>query len=423
MKGGALWVWVLVFALLGAYALALPTALYAEGDTASSTPSEPTGVLLDSSYIDSSWNISVYGGGHYVYFLDGYTTIGNPPTATGRGWVTTGTVTTARIKTTPGTPCDQFRWGGTYGLILTADDMTTSYASNPSYTRAVGDDLCEFKFTTPIPSGTRISVAFLGLMGTAEIMGSSQNPGTSLTGTYENPVSGGFALQLCGADGCAGGFTLPPAPTATTTPEIPPANPEETASSTPPTPDPEETASSTPPVTETEESATTTPEVPTEPEVTTPPERSHGGGGRNPSKIPDPIVPEVVTPPTTVAVAETSEAQAPVRAPRRAAAAPLATAAVATSTPTQAVVATTTTTAQIVIQDPPEQAEAPSDALMAGVGAALPAGTDPSVLLYIPLLLAVLLLLILIIRLIQDMVREARAEQHERQAYQYHYNT
>ncbi len=401
MKGGALWGWVLVFALLGAYALALPTTLYAEGDTASSTPSEPAGVLLDSSYIDSTWNISIYGGGHYVYFLDGYTTIGNPPTATGRGWVTTGTVTTARIKTTPGTPCDQFRWGGTYGLILTADDMTTSYASNPSYTRAVGDDLCEFKFTTPIPSGTRISVAFLGLMGTAEIMGSSQNPGTSLTGTYENPVSGGFALQLCGADGCAGGFTLPPAaPTATTT--------EEVATTTPSTPD---------------DTATTTPEVPSVPEVTTPPERSHSGGGRNPSKIPDPIVPEVVVPPAPVAVIDASEAPTPASAPRRAAAAPLAATVVATSTPAPAVVATTTTTAQIVVQDPPVQAEAPSNALMAGVGAALPAGADMSVLFYIPLLLAILLLLILIIRLIQDMVREARAEKHERQAYQYHYNT
>lgn len=178
------------------------------------TPTPTQAVLLDNSYADIEWNIQTYGGGKYAYFFNGYETLGNPPETTGHTWTSTGDIVSARIKVAPGTTCDQFRWGGTYGIVLWTEQYARSYESDPRYTRDVGDGVCQFTFYTPIPAGTPLIAAFLSLTEASAVMGSINNPGTSTDGTYQNPVAGGFAFQLCGEDGCSGGFgsSTPPTP-------------------------------------------------------------------------------------------------------------------------------------------------------------------------------------------------------------------
>lgn len=198
--------------------LELFSATEAAEESASSTEEAadplPAGVLLDRSYADTDWNIQIYGGGHYMYFFEGYESLGNPPVTQGHAWVVPNDIYKARIKTTPGTSCDEFRWGGTYGLSVWTEGFSTSYDSNPWYTRSVGDGLCEFAFYQAIPAGTRISAVSVGLSIQASIVGSAENAGTSTTGFYGDPVRGGFAFQLCGSDGCSGGFgsSTPPGP-------------------------------------------------------------------------------------------------------------------------------------------------------------------------------------------------------------------
>lgn len=180
---------------------------------ASITTTPTQGVLLNNSYADSAWDIQM-SGGHYAYFFNGYEALGNPPDTTGHTWTPTSDVVRARIKVAPGTTCDQFRWGGTYGMVLWSAGYTANYESNPRFTTDLGGGVCEFTFYTPIPAGTPLVAAFLSLTEASAVMGSSNNTGTSTTGLYANPIAGGFAFQLCGTDGCSGGFasSTPPAP-------------------------------------------------------------------------------------------------------------------------------------------------------------------------------------------------------------------
>lgn len=186
----------------------------------------PTGVLFDNSLADEAWNIGVYyPPGNYAYFPGGYTALGNPPTVPPEGfWTTTGTTTIARVmKAGADTTCSSLSWGGTYGLGIFLPDFSSSFDTNPYATRSVGD-FCDFVFYGDgIPPGTALGAVFLGA-NYMSVAGSSRNPGTSLTGTYENPLPGGFAFQLCGVDGCSGGFsTTSP---ATTTPEVATTTPQ-----------------------------------------------------------------------------------------------------------------------------------------------------------------------------------------------------
>ncbi len=186
----------------------------------------PTGVLFDNSLADEVWGIGVYyPPGNYAYFPGGYTEIGNPPTVSPEGfWTTTGTTTVARVKRAGAdTTCSNLSWGGTYGLSVFTPDFASSFDTNPYATRTVGE-YCDFVFYGEgIPPGTALGAVFLGA-NYMSVAGSSNNPGTSLTGTYENPLPGGFAFQLCGVDGCSGGFATTTATTtpgvATTTPQV-----------------------------------------------------------------------------------------------------------------------------------------------------------------------------------------------------------
>ena len=176
----------------------------------------PTGVLLDNSYADTDWNIKIYGGGHYVYFFSGYDSLGNPPLVGNHTWTTNGTTTYIRLKPAGTTTCNDLRYNsGTDGIAIYAPDYSTSYTTNPWYTRAVGDGYCEFMINNGgIPPGTPLGAMFFGLVTDGTLAGSSANSGFSMLGTYEDPIPGGFAFQLCGEDGCSGGFgsSTPPTP-------------------------------------------------------------------------------------------------------------------------------------------------------------------------------------------------------------------
>ncbi|MEK7201137.1 MAG: hypothetical protein AAB737_00690, partial [Patescibacteria group bacterium] len=164
----------------------------------------PTGVLLDHSSADEAWSLAVGTGGHYTYFFNGYDALGNPPTlATQHAWVSTGTTTTARVQPFGDTTCDQLRWGDTRGINVYTS--TYNVYSSAGVVSREGGKFCDFYFQGDgIPAGTPLSVIVLGVSGT--VLGSATNAGTSLNGSYQDPVSGGFAFQLCGIDGCSGGF-------------------------------------------------------------------------------------------------------------------------------------------------------------------------------------------------------------------------
>jgi len=186
-----------------------------EPETASAEESAtlPTGVLFDNSYSDQDWNIDIHNHGHYVYLFRGYEEIANPPVlSNSTSWITTGTTTSARLKRAGDTTCDRIAFGGTQGLILFGPNFEyygTSYSPTPTS----GDEYCDFVFRDGvIPPGTPLSMAVIGVNGTSTIAGSSLNPGTSLDGSNSDPVAGGFAFQLCGLDGCSGGFGTPPPP-------------------------------------------------------------------------------------------------------------------------------------------------------------------------------------------------------------------
>jgi pimeloyl-ACP methyl ester carboxylesterase len=215
-----------------------PEALLPAETVATTTPEEPvvrlssdepapqpTGVLFDNSLADEVWDIGVYyPPGNYAYFPGGYTALSNPPTIATEGfWTTTGTTTVARVKRAGAdTTCSNLSWGGTGGLSVFLPDFSTSFDTNPYWTRTVGE-YCDFVFYGEgIPPGTALGAVFLGA-NYMSVAGSSNNPGTSLTGTYENPLPGGFAFQLCGVDGCSGGFATT---TATTTPDVATTTPQ-----------------------------------------------------------------------------------------------------------------------------------------------------------------------------------------------------
>lgn len=388
MKFGALVMGAVLFVLIGTGMVIAPHTLHAE-DTVTA--------LFDASYTDTEWNIQTLGG-HYKYFFRGYESLGNPPTTTGHTWTATGDVTTARIKVAPGTTCNQFMWGGSYGVVLWTENFSNNYESNPRFTTDLGGGVCEFTFYSAIPAGTALGAAFLTLSEAAFVMGSSENPGVSLTGTYDDPVNGGFALQLCGTTGCSGGFVASPEPAATTT--------EETATTTTPVPDPEETATSTPDTSDPdpEETATTTTETPATTEETS--SRSRHRSSRivypvftTPAVISAPAItipPPVITPapaaPRTNTVIRPEPAATPVE-------------------PEPVALATTTITQVIPIEPSPEiLPEAPESRLVAGALGALPPGMELADLLYIPLLLALLiLLLILLLHVLSRLTQRSRS--------------
>lgn len=178
-------------------------------------PSLPTGVLFDNSYTDQDWSIDIHNHGHYVYLFRGYEEIANPPVlSTSTSWTTTGTTTYARIQRAGSTTCSSVVYGGTSGLSLFGPNFENY---RPTYFQIPGADdrFCDFIFPgNGIPPGTLLSMAVIGRNGTSTLAGSSLNPGTSLDGSNSDPVAGGFAFQLCGIDGCSGGFasSTPPEP-------------------------------------------------------------------------------------------------------------------------------------------------------------------------------------------------------------------
>lgn len=198
---------------------------------ASSTPSTPlpTGVLLDNSFNDIPWSIQVYDGtgypGHYVYYFTGFRSVGNPPVLSPEtAWISTGTTTVVRVKRISGTACSDLVYGGTGGLTILGPDFT-SYETNARWTSAVGD-FCDFQlYGEGIPPGTPLSGMYLGTYPETILTGSHANTGISLNALNSDPVSGGFAFQLCGSSGCAGGFGSS-TPTATTTASTTPPGPQ-----------------------------------------------------------------------------------------------------------------------------------------------------------------------------------------------------
>ncbi|MBP7741115.1 MAG: hypothetical protein KA104_00290, partial [Candidatus Pacebacteria bacterium] len=198
---------------------------------ASSTPSIPlpTGVLLDNSFSDIPWSIQVYDGtgypGHYTYYFTGVAKVANPPVLSPEtAWISTGTTTTVRVKRISGSTCSDWVYGGTAGLTVLGPDFT-SYEAEARWTRASGD-FCDFQlYGEGIPPGTPLSGMVLGTTAETILTGSHASPGVSLNGLNEDPQPGGFAFQLCGISGCAGGFGSS-TPTATTTASTTPPGPQ-----------------------------------------------------------------------------------------------------------------------------------------------------------------------------------------------------
>lgn len=233
----------------------------------------PTGIFLDNSAFDEDWSIGLINGGHYVNIFGGYESLGNPPVfSVANAWVAPGVVVYARVMLAGATTCNQLAHSGTgltfysptmvaYGAVFVEQPANTSY--------------CDFVFGGDgVPTGTLLSAAYLGSNG-ALLAGSTHNLGTSLNGSNEDAIAGGFSFQLCGIDGCSGGFastTIPvEEPVATTT---------------------EPVATTTEPV------ATTTPIVPAD---TTPVEEesSHRPHSSS-SRLPVFSTPEVVAPPAPI---------------------------------------------------------------------------------------------------------------------------
>ncbi len=198
--------------------------------TESAPAALPTGVLLDNSYSDIPWSIQVYDGaggypGHYGYYFTGVRSVGNPPVLSPEtAWFTTGTTTTVRIKKISGPSCIDLAYLGTGGLGIN-DPLYRTYETDPRWTRAV-DDYCDFQlYGEGIPPGTPLTAMYLGTYPETILAGSHSNTGISLNGLNDDPVSGGFAFQLCGIDGCSGGFGSS-TPTATTTASTTPPGPQ-----------------------------------------------------------------------------------------------------------------------------------------------------------------------------------------------------
>lgn len=198
-------------------------------ESAEETPL-PTGVLLDQSIADEVWSLDVRAGAHYLRFPAGYDVLSSPPTfASSSSWIATGNITVARIKKVGDTTCSQLGNGSTSGLSV-FDTSYQQYETAGYAVTQVGEDFCDFYFYTPIPAGTPLGMIILGNYGTTTVAGSHANEGLSLKSPYVEPLSGGFAFQLCGTSGCSGGFATSTVPEATTTPEVATTTPSGTVS-------------------------------------------------------------------------------------------------------------------------------------------------------------------------------------------------
>ena len=186
-------------------------------------------VLFDNSKADKAWDITLPSSiplpgdtnGHYVNFFKGFQSLGNPSPIVGpeNAWVTTATTTTARIKKAGNYTCDSMLVG-TSGFAIFGPSYninnTEYYPTDSTPATSVGSDYCDYHFAgLGIPTGTPLTVAFLGTFSPHAIAGSDSNGGTSFDGFYGNPIPGGFAFQLCDIDGCSGGFSTTTTPTTT----------------------------------------------------------------------------------------------------------------------------------------------------------------------------------------------------------------
>ena len=186
-------------------------------------------VLFDNSKADKVWDITLPSSiplpgdtnGHYVNFFKGFQSLGNPSPIVGpeNAWVTTATTTTARIKKAGNYTCDSMLVG-TSGFAIFGPSYninnTEYYPTDSTPSTSVGSDYCDYHFAgLGIPTGTPLTVAFLGTFSPHAIAGSDSNGGTSFDGFYGNPIPGGFAFQLCDIDGCSGGFSTTTTPTTT----------------------------------------------------------------------------------------------------------------------------------------------------------------------------------------------------------------
>ncbi len=182
-----------------------------------SQPVLPTGVLYDSSFSDEAWSLDISAGGYYANFFGGYSAPGNPPiVAPENAWISTGTTTYARVKLMGSTTCSRLAYGSTAGLGIYRIGALNAYDTDGNYNPHEAEGFCDFRLSGQgIPPGTPLSMIYLGAAGTTTIAGSKANRGISTNGYDTSSVPGGFAFQLCGSDGCSGGFQ--PSTTTTTT--------------------------------------------------------------------------------------------------------------------------------------------------------------------------------------------------------------
>lgn len=181
-----------------------PTTFEVTSDQSTTTPDPlPTGVLFDNSYADTEWNVNGYGGGHIIYTF--------PDSGT---WTTPNTVVYARVQKPIDTPCSIFYVAGVTGMIVFSRTTLLPSFYNDHSVESTDHKFCDFYFGAGgIPPQTPIE-GFILSGASLTVPGSSKNAGTSLNGSGQDPVPGGFAFQLCGTDGCSGGFasSTPPAP-------------------------------------------------------------------------------------------------------------------------------------------------------------------------------------------------------------------
>ncbi len=181
-----------------------PTTFEVTSDQSTTTPDPlPTGVLFDNSYADTEWNVNGYGGGHIIYAF--------PDSGT---WTTPNTVMYARVQKPIDTPCSIFYVAGVTGMIVFSRTTLLPSFYNDHSVESTDHKFCDFYFGAGgIPPQTPIE-GFILSGASLTVPGSSKNAGTSLNGSGQDPIPGGFAFQLCGVDGCSGGFgsSTPPGP-------------------------------------------------------------------------------------------------------------------------------------------------------------------------------------------------------------------
>lgn len=174
-------------------------------ESSSTTETLPTGILFDNSYADAEWDVNGYGSGHIIY------TFPDPGT-----WTTPNTVVYARVQKPVDTPCSIFYVAGVTGMLVYSRTSPLPSFYNDHSVESADHRFCDFYFGAGgIPPQTPIE-GFVLSGASLAIPGSSKNAGTSLDRAGQNPIPGGFAFQLCGTDGCSGGF-------ASSTPPTPPA--------------------------------------------------------------------------------------------------------------------------------------------------------------------------------------------------------